>query len=40
MVQGSPAQPIARVEIPFTMDVSLKQFSKGLRQIREARAEK
>ena len=35
MVQGNPARPIARVEIPFRMDVSLKQFSKGLRPIRE-----
>jgi len=35
MVQGNPARPIATVEIPLRMDVSLKQFSKGLRSIRE-----
>jgi acetyltransferase-like isoleucine patch superfamily enzyme len=40
MVQGNPARPIARVEVPFTMDVSLKEFSKGLRPIRESRPEK
>jgi serine acetyltransferase len=40
MVQGNPARPIARVEIPFRMNVSLKQFSKGLRPIRETRPAK
>ena len=35
MVQGNPALPIATVEIPLRMDVSVKQFSKGLRRIRE-----
>ena len=35
MVQGNPARPIATVEIPLRMDVSLKQFSKGLRPIHE-----
>jgi acetyltransferase-like isoleucine patch superfamily enzyme len=35
MVQGNPARPIATVEIPLRMDVSLKEFSKGLRPIRE-----
>jgi len=40
MVQGNPARPIARVEIPFTMDVSLKQFCKGLRPIRQDPVEK
>jgi acetyltransferase-like isoleucine patch superfamily enzyme len=39
MVQGNPARPIATVEIPLRMDVSLKQFSKGLRPIRENRPE-
>ena len=34
MVQGNPAQPIATVEIPFGLDVSLKEFAKGLRPIR------
>ena len=40
MVQGNPARPIARVEVPFRMDVSLKQFSKGLRPIRDHEKEK
>jgi carbonic anhydrase/acetyltransferase-like protein (isoleucine patch superfamily) len=39
MVQGNPARPIATVEIPLRLDVSLKQFSKGLRPIRENRPE-
>lgn len=34
MVQGNPAKPIATVEIPLALDVSLKEFSKGLRPIR------
>jgi acetyltransferase-like isoleucine patch superfamily enzyme len=34
MVQGNPARPIATVDIPLRMDVSLKEFSKGLRPIR------
>src|SRR4029453_14745647 len=33
MVQGNPAQPIATVEIPFGLGVSLKEFAKGLRPI-------
>jgi hypothetical protein len=33
-VQGNPAQPIATVEIPFGLGVSLKEFAKGLRPIR------
>jgi acetyltransferase-like isoleucine patch superfamily enzyme len=37
MVQGNPAKPIATVEIPLRMDVSLKEFSRGLRPIREIR---
>jgi acetyltransferase-like isoleucine patch superfamily enzyme len=39
MVQGNPARPIATVEIPLRQDVSLKQFSKGLRPIRQNRPE-
>jgi len=39
MVQGNPARPIATVEIPLRLDVSLKQFSKGLRPIRQNRFE-
>src|ERR1700730_5321850 len=39
MVQGNPARAIARVEIPLRLDVSLKQFSKGLRPIRQNRPE-
>jgi acetyltransferase-like isoleucine patch superfamily enzyme len=31
MVQGNPARPIAKVEIPFRRDVSVKEFAKGLR---------
>ena len=31
MVQGNPAQPIAKIEVPFGLNVSLKQFAKGLR---------
>src|SRR5437764_1275855 len=31
MVRGNPAQPIATVEGPLRQDVSLKEFSKGLR---------
>ncbi len=34
MMQGNPAKPIATVEIPLRLDVSLKEFSKGLRPIR------
>jgi len=40
IVQGNPARPIATVEIPLRMDVSLKEFSKGLRPIRETLPEK
>jgi acetyltransferase-like isoleucine patch superfamily enzyme len=40
MVQGNPARPIATVEVPLRMDVSLKEFGKGLRPIRENPAEK
>ena len=35
MVQGNPAQPIDTVEIPPRLNVSLKEFAKGLRPIRE-----
>jgi acetyltransferase-like isoleucine patch superfamily enzyme len=37
MVQGNPARAIATVESPLRMDVSLKEFSRGLRPIRESR---
>jgi acetyltransferase-like isoleucine patch superfamily enzyme len=39
MMQGNPAQPIATVEIPFGLDVSVKEFAKGLRPIRRAAQE-
>src|SRR5437016_13817301 len=31
MVQGNPARPIAIVEVPLGLDVSVKEFDKGLR---------
>ena len=34
MVQGNPARPIATFEVPLSMDISLKEFAKGLRPIR------
>jgi acetyltransferase-like isoleucine patch superfamily enzyme len=34
MVQGNPAQPIAIVEVPLTLNVPMKEFAKGLRPIR------
>lgn len=34
MVQGNPAQPVATVEVPFGVNISLKEFAKGLRPIR------
>lgn len=34
MVRGNPAQPIATVEIPFGLNVSVKEFAKGLRPLR------
>jgi hypothetical protein len=36
MVQGNPARPIATVEIPLRLDVSVKEFAKGLKPIRRA----
>src|SRR5437016_2828086 len=36
MVQGNPARPIATVEIPFGLNVSVKEFAKGLKPIRQA----
>jgi UDP-3-O-[3-hydroxymyristoyl] glucosamine N-acyltransferase len=39
MVRGNPAVPIATVEIPLRNDVSLKQFGKGLRPIREKQSD-
>jgi acetyltransferase-like isoleucine patch superfamily enzyme len=35
MVQGNPARPIATVEVPLRLNVSMKEFSKGLRPIRQ-----
>jgi carbonic anhydrase/acetyltransferase-like protein (isoleucine patch superfamily) len=40
MVQGNPAQPIATVQIPLRLNVSLKEFAKGLRPIREQSKER
>jgi acetyltransferase-like isoleucine patch superfamily enzyme len=40
MVQGNPARPIATVETALTMRISLKEFGKGLRPIRDNRREK
>jgi serine acetyltransferase len=34
MVQGNPAEPIATVEVPLRLNVSMKEFAKGLRPIR------
>jgi acetyltransferase-like isoleucine patch superfamily enzyme len=39
MVQGNPARPIATVQTALTKDVSLKEFGKGLRPIRQDRPE-
>jgi carbonic anhydrase/acetyltransferase-like protein (isoleucine patch superfamily) len=36
MVQGNPARPIATVEIPLRLNVSVKEFAKGLKPIRRA----
>jgi acetyltransferase-like isoleucine patch superfamily enzyme len=38
MVRGNPARPIATVEVPLGLDVSVKEFAKGLRlrPVREA----
>src|SRR5947207_3288087 len=36
MMQGNPARPIATVEIPFGLNVSVKEFAKGLKPIRPA----
>ena len=33
MVQGNPARPIATVEIPLGLNVSVKEFAKGLRSV-------
>ena len=35
MVQGNPAQPIATVEIPLSRDVSVKEFAKGVKPLRQ-----
>jgi hypothetical protein len=36
MVQGNPARPIAIVEVPLELDVSVKEFAKGLRSVAPA----
>jgi len=33
MVQGNPARPIATVEVPLGLNVSVKEFAKGLRAV-------
>lgn len=35
VVEGNPAVAVARCEIPFAQDVSLKEFSRGLRPIKK-----
>ena len=40
MVQGNPARPIATVEIPLRLNVSLKEFSKGLKPLRDQSKER
>jgi serine acetyltransferase len=39
MVQGNPARPIATGEIPFGLNVSVKEFAKALKPIRPAARE-
>jgi acetyltransferase-like isoleucine patch superfamily enzyme len=36
MVQGNPAQPVATVDVPLRLDVTLKEFAKGLKPIRRS----
>jgi acetyltransferase-like isoleucine patch superfamily enzyme len=36
MVQGNPARVIATVEVPLGLDVSMKEFAKGLRSVAPA----
>jgi acetyltransferase-like isoleucine patch superfamily enzyme len=36
MVQGNPARRIATVEVPLGLDVSVKEFAKGLRSVAPA----
>lgn len=40
MVQGNPAQPIAKVEVPFGLNVSVKEFAKGLRSVASRSSQK
>ena len=35
MVQGNPARAIATVEVPLRLNVSMKEFYKGIRPIRQ-----
>ena len=37
MVQGNPAQPIATIGVPFGLNVSLKEFAKGLKPLRRTK---
>jgi acetyltransferase-like isoleucine patch superfamily enzyme len=39
MVQGNPARPVATVEIPFGLNISVKEFAKGLRPLRRSARE-
>ena len=34
LVQGNPARPIARITVPLKMDVTIREFSKGLKPIK------
>jgi acetyltransferase-like isoleucine patch superfamily enzyme len=36
MVQGNPAQPVATVDVPLRLDVTLREFAKGLKPIRRS----
>jgi acetyltransferase-like isoleucine patch superfamily enzyme len=39
MMQGNPARPVATVDIPFGLNVSVKELAKTLRPIRRAARE-
>jgi acetyltransferase-like isoleucine patch superfamily enzyme len=36
MVRGNPAEPVATVDIPLRLDVSVKEFAKGLHSVQSA----
>jgi carbonic anhydrase/acetyltransferase-like protein (isoleucine patch superfamily) len=38
IVEGNPAVPVARCEIPLLADISLREFSKGLRPLASSRS--